>query len=90
MTTADFLAWIIALCSRHNASVTSWIRSPKRNAAVGGLPTSLHVRARAVDVVPDDPASYPAMIAEARAAGLDVLHHKGHLHVELDDRTYTP
>lgn len=90
MTLDQFLAWIILCARRHNASVTSWIRSPKRNAAVGGLPTSRHLGGCAVDLVPDDPASYPAIAAEARAAGLDVLVHKGHAHIELDARNHVP
>lgn len=90
MTLTEFLAWIILLCRRHNASVTSWIRSPKRNAIVGGLPESRHLDGCAVDVVPDNPASYPAIAAEARAAGLDVLVHKGHAHIELDRRNHVP
>lgn len=38
-------------------SVTSWGRSPKRNAQVGGSKTSQHLIWGAFDVVPDDFAS---------------------------------
>jgi len=48
--------------------VTSGYRSPAVNAAVGGVPSSLHLQARAVDVVPTqtDPAEVYADLYSRR------------------------
>jgi hypothetical protein len=63
-------------------SVTSWIRSKERNAHVGGVPSSLHRAALAVDVVYDTPIS-PVMVDQiALHLGLEVVHERDHDHVQ--------
>jgi uncharacterized protein YcbK (DUF882 family) len=39
------------LQEHRNLQVSSGLRSPRRNKAVGGVPTSWHLRGRAVDLV---------------------------------------
>ncbi len=82
-----FLAIIAGLCAKHSASVTSWIRTPKRNTRAGGRPDSRHLLGMACDVVPDDWRSGPAIMNEARALGLDAVNEGDHIHIEADKRT---
>lgn len=58
--------------------VTSWYRDAARNAAVGGVPGSRHLRGLAVDVVAADPSRAARAF---RASGLYVLDERDHLHV---------
>ena len=46
----DFAASVIAFCAWSRGSVTSWGRSPERNAAVGGHVHSLHLTFLAADI----------------------------------------
>lgn len=69
---------------------TSGYRTPARNRAVGGVPTSYHVKALAGDVVtPDD--KYPTALVESVRAivakhGYELLVHNvgsgNHIHIE--------
>ena len=69
-------------------SVTSGLRCPAHNKAVGGEPNSSHLRGTALDIVPHD----------SRASLIDYLWDKGnvriityetdkHVHVHLDEET---
>jgi len=80
----QFCYAITALCTDHSASVTSWIRSPTRNKAKGGRTTSLHLTGMACDLVCDDPAQKPALVAAARLRHLDAVDEGDHVHVEAD------
>lgn len=84
---AMFSTLVWTLCTIYPASVTSWIRSPKRNKLVGGLPTSRHLLGMAADLVPDDHRDLPKIADAARALGLDVVVKKDHIHIEADRRT---
>jgi len=42
MTPLEFAEALMAYCAWSRGSVTSWGRSPERNAQVGGHPYSLH------------------------------------------------
>ena len=81
-----FLILVHTLCSIYSCSVTSWIRTPKRNAKVGGAPGSRHLLGMACDLVPDDPLEKPAIIAAARRVGLDAIDEGDHIHIEADRR----
>lgn len=73
---------LVALYTRYlggktGATVTSWWRTPWRNAEVGGRGGSLHVLGWAVDLVPASPDIEEA----ARAVGFPVVVNEGnHIH----------
>lgn len=81
-----FCIYIRTIASNYNVTVTSWWRSHKRNRDVGGSPTSFHLEGLGADLVPDDPADRPAIIATARSLGLQAVDEGDHIHVELDTR----
>lgn len=71
-----------ALAGDFDATITSLTRSAKRNAKVGGVANSQHLRGTAGDfVVPD--AQKDAFKAEARARGYEVIDEGDHIHLEL-------
>lgn len=61
---------------------TSWFRTRAENAAVGGVPTSLHLLGLAVDFVGDQ-AALNRVRGIWRAIGLTALDEGDHLHIEL-------
>jgi hypothetical protein len=61
-------------------TVTSWWRSSAKNAAVGGVASSLHLYGLAIDYVPARNA-WRSDEAAFRAQGLRVLNEGDHLHV---------
>lgn len=65
-----------------DCSVTSWGRTQKRNAAVGGVPNSLHLVDLAVDVVYDQPISYATASELAAHLGLRVIRETDHDHLQ--------
>jgi len=82
----DFAGRLLAI-RRHTAvSVTSWGRTLRRNALVGGIDHSLHLDWLAADLVPDDPAQSQAVAELARRNGLQAVVEADHIHVELDLR----
>ena len=83
---ADFTTFCHAirhLGAVHNLSVTSWGRTPKRNAEVDGHPNSHHMAWMAVDVVPDDWDTHGEIIKDADALGLKTLNEGDHLHIQV-------
>lgn len=61
---------------------SSFVRTPQRNAQVGGVPNSQHISGTAGDfVVPN--ATKPAFMAAQRAKGFEVIDEGDHVHVEL-------
>ena len=82
MTLAEFAAHVIAICVTHRASCTSWYRTPARNLAVGGKPTSRHLDGYAVDLVADDPLDDALLVNDAHARGLRALRESNHVHLE--------
>lgn len=71
----------LRLAVDYDASITSWRRTPRHNAAVGGAPASKHLSGHAVDLVLDDPSRTAALLAEARAAGLVAIPESDHIHL---------
>lgn len=63
------------------AEVTSWFRTPERNAAVGGHPESQHLVGTALDVVTPNPRDWPQIAARLRWA--KGIVESDHLHVQL-------
>jgi hypothetical protein len=67
-------------------TVTSGLRSPEHNAAVGGVPNSDHLTGNAFDFVPQDVSMNDAM-SRVRASGApikQVLNEGNHIHLALN------
>lgn len=64
--------------------VTSTLRSPARNKAVGGKANSYHLSGRARDSVPPPGMSMSAYAAQLRRLnpGMDVINEGDHVHIE--------
>ena len=74
---------VIQAAGARSLSVSSYYRTPERNAAVGGVPTSLHLQGLAIDLVGGQ-ADILAVAGLWRALGLDAVVESDHLHLELD------
>lgn len=82
MTVAEFAEAISDYCFALKGSITSWGRTPKRNAAVGGVPNSYHLRFLGADVVYDAPITKDHATARARKLGLKVVRESDHDHIQ--------
>ena len=90
MTYREFCSCIRTLQRRFGFTVTSWFRSIKRNAKVGGKPDSKHLRGLAVDAVLDDMKDAKAkkeLTDAAHAMGLGVVDEGDHLHIQVKKET---
>ena len=73
---------IKSLLLAYPGSITSWIRSPKRNKAVGGAAHSMHLVGLAVDIVLDDPKqNYDCIQMATRIGGLWMVDEGDHIHM---------
>lgn len=63
-------------------SVTSWLRSRKHNAQVGGVGDSRHLLGLAVDIVLDNTNDTAEFQEFAKQVGLQVIVEGDHLHVQ--------
>lgn len=79
---AGFLVLMLSLSMRYRFSVTSWIRTPDRNQAVGGHPDSFHMVGMAVDIVFDRPEDMEKFLEKASRYGLRAIDEKDHVHVQ--------
>lgn len=82
MTRPEFIESVAQLCVEFGGSVTSWIRTMKRNTIVGGHPRSRHMTGFGVDVVLDEESHIPAFRDAAYQLGLSVLDEGDHLHIQ--------
>ena len=73
-----FRAGVEALDRTTQGTVTSWWRSPERNAAVGGSSSSQHLLGVAIDVTGD----LQRIAHAARAAGWVVVVESDHVHLQ--------
>ncbi len=78
-----FLEDIRFVCLEHGGSVTSWVRSPARNANVPGKLTSHHLDGTAMDIVFDTPSGLASAETRLRAYGYHTLREADHLHVQM-------
>lgn len=82
MDVTQFTSLIMSLRARFGLSVTSWLRSPIHNTAVGGVLGSLHTYGLAVDVVLDLGESGPLFMEACERLGLLCLDEGDHFHVQ--------
>lgn len=84
MHVSDFLMTVYPLITRFNGSVTSWYRTVKHNAQVGGDPNSRHLYGLAIDVVLDNDIDKERFISECRKRfGLAAVDEGDHVHVQV-------
>lgn len=77
--------WAVVFLANHlNFQITSLIRSPEENARVGGIPNSLHLTGRAVDIVAPDDESKSILRLISMAFKLDYVDEGDHIHLEYD------
>lgn len=82
MTPPGFAACLVAYCYATGGSVTSWGRTGKHNAAVGGHPQSLHLVFLAADVVYDAPIDEAAARILASRFSLRLVREGDHDHLQ--------
>ena len=82
MTVAEMASILELMKKSFEFSATSWFRSPKRNAKVGGNPKSKHLIGLGVDVIPDDWSILGAFTALANVHDLSVLDEGDHWHIQ--------
>lgn len=72
--------------------ITSAMRSPEKNAAVGGAPNSYHLKGQAYDLVPPPGMSMEQLAAQFRGVpGIkEVLNEGDHVHIAWDDSAQAP
>lgn len=77
-----FTLAICLYCLETGGSVTSWIRSERHNATVGGHPRSKHLDGRAVDIVYDVTPPLDARRALAERLTLKLIPESDHDHLQ--------
>lgn len=82
MNLETFCSCVFAFCKAFGGNVTSWIRTPSHNKAVGGVANSKHLDGLAVDVILDSPENRDPFIAACRSVKLRAFWDKDHVHVE--------
>lgn len=86
MRPSDFAERVVAYCTATHSSVTSWGRTDRHNADVGGVSGSLHRAFLAVDVVYDRPLPLESRTRYASALGLDLVAEGDHDHLQAGER----
>lgn len=82
MTLTEFAWAVYVYCTLTGGSVTSWIRTRKRNDQVDGVPHSSHLVGLGVDVVYDDVPPDPDRFDWAERLGLKVIAEFDHDHLQ--------
>lgn len=80
---ADFAVAVYRYCRAVSGSVTSWLRSVPRNAAVGGKPNSAHLAGLGADVVVESRMSTDDRHRLAAELGLRLIVESDHDHLQL-------
>lgn len=78
----ELMECVVFLCSKHRGSVTSWGRTPKHNADVGGVTDSYHQLWMGVDVVLDLMVENHSFEMDAKKLGLDPILEGDHYHLQ--------
>lgn len=80
---ANFVIKIYKISFKHQCSITSWIRTVKRNKLVGGDKNSKHLIAFGMDLVPDSwPKVDPLLLQDIKKYGLFYSIEEDHIHVQ--------
>lgn len=79
----EFLLKIVTLAVKYEFSVTSWLRTEKRNKLVGGVDSTYHLFGLAVDIVLDNVLERPDFIKDAEKLGLKVVLESDHIHIQV-------
>ena len=82
MNPIDFAISCMLVCLKWRASVTSWGRTEKRNAAAGGVPGSHHLNFFGMDVVLDDQKKDLTFEKDCGIFGLTALYEQDHYHLQ--------
>lgn len=82
MTIGDFAQKIVSICFEYHCSVTSWVRTVKRNTVVGGHSRSRHMTGYGIDLVPDNWDDAQAIVSKAHQLGLSALNEGDHIHIQ--------
>jgi hypothetical protein len=77
-----FMGCLIGLRKGFMFSVSSWLRTPRHNAAVGGKVNSKHLWGLGVDVVLDPGEDRGLFLEACRIAGLTTYPEGDHIHVQ--------
>lgn len=89
MSPADFWNALVLYCLCTDGSVTSYLRTPKHNELVGGVPDSAHQIGLAADVVYDDLTELPESkrLRMAERLGLELIIEGNHDHLQAPRQT---
>lgn len=85
MTVPEFVDAVRRYCALTDASVTSWGRTPKHNAAVGGVAFSAHQAWLGLDVVYDTPIPDERCREWAARMNLKLIAESDHHHLQPAD-----
>ena len=82
----EFASVLIAYCAATRGSVSSWGRTAKHNADVGGASDSFHLVWLGADVVYDEPVPLRRAKLLARRYGLRVVREPSHDHLQVETK----
>ncbi|KKN27908.1 hypothetical protein LCGC14_0859630 [marine sediment metagenome] len=80
----EFASVLIAYCAATRGSVSSWGRTAKHNADVGGASNSFHLVWLGADVVYDEPVPLGRAKSFARRLGLRLVREDDHDHLQVE------
>ena len=86
MTVAEFATRLELMRKNFEFSVTSWFRSVKRNAKVGGHPNSKHLIGLGADIIPDNFTILSKFRSFAALHDISVLDEGDHWHLQPTSR----
>lgn len=77
-----FINDVLFLFGKYKFSVTSYLRTEKRNAIVGGMKNSKHLIGLAVDVVLDDETQKTEFMEACSRLDITCVDEKDHIHLQ--------
>lgn len=82
MTANEFFDAVRSYCARLSGSISSYGRTPKHNAKVGGVSQSAHQFWLGADVLYDAPVDAELARDTGRRLGLKVIRESDHDHLQ--------